>query len=122
MLNIVYVSVFSAVALAARGGGWGAADTAYAWAYTHLGTMLATVVVGYLFSRRRVVFRISWYSLIRYVVASVLIVAAMYPLYLTLPVSNTAAVQFVRVGTMLVVGVAAYFGAVVLLDREVRRW
>ena len=122
LLNIVYVSVFSAVALAARGGGWGAADTAYAWAYTHLGTMLATVVVGYLFSRRRVVFRISWYSLIRYVGASVLMVAAMYPLYLTLPVSNTAAVQFVRVGTMLVVGVAAYFGAVVLLDREVRRW
>jgi hypothetical protein len=49
-------------------------------------------------------------------------VAAMYPLYVVLPVSNTAAVQFVRVGAMLVVGIATYLGAVVLLDREGRGW
>jgi hypothetical protein len=47
-------------------------------------------------------------------------VAAMYPLYVVLPVSNTAVVQFVRVGAMLVVGIATYLGAVVLLDREGR--
>jgi hypothetical protein len=35
-------------------------------------------------------------------------------------VSNTAVVQFVRVGAMLVVGIATYLGAVVLLDREGR--
>jgi hypothetical protein len=47
-------------------------------------------------------------------------VAAMYPLYVVLPVSNTVAVQFVRVGAMLVVGIATYLGAVVLMDREGR--
>mgnify|MGYP000272713564 CR=1 FL=1 len=120
LLNIVYVSVFSAVALAARGGGWGAADTAYAWAYVHLGLSIVAVFVGYLFSRRRVVFKIPWLSLIRYIVASMLMVAAIYPLYLSLPISNTATVQFVRVGAMLATGLAAYLGAVVLMDREGR--
>ena len=36
------------------------------------------------------------------------LVAAMYPLYVTLTVSNTAVVQFVRVGTMLLFETAAY--------------
>ena len=120
LVSGVYVSAFSAVSFTARARGWGAVDTAYAWAYTHLGMMLATVTVGYFFSRRRVVFRIPWSSLIRYIGASVLMVAVMYPLYFMLPVSNTAAVQFVRVGAMLVVGIASYLGAVVLLDREGR--
>jgi len=120
LLNVVYVAVFSAVALAARGGGWGAADTAYAWAYVHLGLSIVAVFVGYLFSRRRVVFKIPWLSLIRYIVASMLMVAAIYPLYLSLPISNTATVQFVRVGAMLATGLAAYLGAVVLMDREGR--
>jgi O-antigen/teichoic acid export membrane protein len=120
LLNAVYVSVFSAVAVVARAGGWGAADTAYAWAYVHLGSSVAGVMVGYFFSRRRVVFRVPWASLLRYAAASTVMVAAMYPLYVVLPVSNTAVVQFVRVGAMLVVGVATYLGAVVLLDREGR--
>jgi hypothetical protein len=120
LLNAVYVSVFSAVAVVARTGGWGAADTAYAWAYVHLGSSVAGVMVGYFFSRRRVVFRVPWASLLRYAAASTVMVAAMYPLYVVLPVSNTAVVQFVRVGAMLVVGIATYLGAVVLLDREGR--
>jgi len=120
LLNAVYVSVFSAVAVVARAAGWDAADTAYAWAYVHLGSSVAGVMVGYFFSRRRVVFRVPWASLLRYAAASTVMVAAMYPLYVVLPVSNTAVVQFVRVGTMLVVGIAAYLVAVVLLDREGR--
>ena len=36
------------------------------------------------------------------------LVAAMYPLYVTLTVSNAAVVQFVRVGTMLLFETAAY--------------
>jgi O-antigen/teichoic acid export membrane protein len=120
LLNAVYVSVFSAVAVVARAGGWGAADTAYAWAYVHLGSSVAGVMVGYFFSRRRVVFRVPWASLLRYAAASTVMVAAMYPLYVVLPVSNTAVVQFVRVGAMLMVGIATYLGAVVLLDREGR--
>jgi O-antigen/teichoic acid export membrane protein len=120
LLNAVYVSVFSAVAVVARAAGWDAADTAYAWAYVHLGSSVAGVMVGYFFSRRRVVFRVPWASLLRYAAASTVMVAAMYPLYVVLPVSNTAVVQFVRVGTMLVVGIATYLVAVVLLDREGR--
>ena len=120
LLNVAYVSAFSAMAFAARAGGWGAVDTAYAWAYVHLGLSAVTVLAGYFFSRRRVVFKVPWPSLIRYAAASVLMVVAMYPLYLMLPVSNTAAVQFVRVGAMLVVGMVSYLGAVVLLDREGR--
>jgi O-antigen/teichoic acid export membrane protein len=120
LLNAVYVSVFSAVAVVARAGGWSAADTAYAWAYVHLGSSVAGVMVGYFFSRRRVVFRVPWASLLRYAAASTVMVAAMYPLYVVLPVSNTAVVQFVRVGAMLMVGIATYLGAVVLLDREGR--
>jgi hypothetical protein len=120
LLNAVYVGVFSAVAVAARAGGWGATDTAYAWAYVHLGSSVAGVMVGYFFSRRRVVFRVPWTSLLRYAAASSVMVAAMYPLYVVLPVSNTAVVQFVRVGAMLVMGIAMYLGAVVLLDREGR--
>ncbi len=120
LLNVVYISAFSAVAYTARTVGWGVVDTAYVWAFVHLGLSAVGVFVGYLFSRRRIVFRVPWLSFVRYAVASVLMVASIYPLYLSLPVSNTAAVQFVRVGAMLVVGVAVYFGAVVLLDREGR--
>jgi hypothetical protein len=120
LLSASYVAVFSAVAVAARAGDWGPAETAYAWAYVHLGLSVAVVVAGYLFSRRRVVFRVPWASLLRYAAASTVMVAAVYPLYVVLPVSNTAAVQFVRVAAMLVVGIATYLGAVVLIDREGR--
>jgi hypothetical protein len=120
LLSALYVAVFSAVAVAARAGDWGPAETAYAWAYVHLGLSVAVVVAGYLFSRRRVVFRVPWASLLRYAAASTVMVAAVYPLYVVLPVSNTAAVQFVRVAAMLVVGIATYLGAVVLIDREGR--
>jgi hypothetical protein len=44
----------------------------------------------------------------------------MYPLYLYIPASNTAVVQFVRVVSMLTIGIATYLGSVILLDKEGR--
>jgi hypothetical protein len=110
--------VFSVVALVARAWGWGAMVTANAWAYAHLGLSVAGSVVTYLFSRQSLAFRLPWLSVIRYVVAAFLMLALMFPLYLFIPTSNIAAMQFIRVATLLVVGVAAYLISVILVDRE----
>ena len=119
-LNTAYVAAVSVVAFAARTGGWRPADTAYAWAYVHLGLSTAGLLVGYLFSRRRLVFKVPWQSIVRYSGMSALMLALMYPLYLFVPPSNTAVVQFVRVAAMLAAGLATYFSAVILFDREGR--
>jgi len=47
-------------------------------------------------------------------------VSAMYPLHVFIPPSNTAILQFVRVGALLVVGLTTYLGTVLALDREGR--
>jgi uncharacterized membrane protein YtjA (UPF0391 family) len=118
--GILYSMIFSVVALIARTRGWGPVVTANAWAYALFGLSVAGLVVTYLFSRRSLAFRLPWQSVIRYVVASFLMLALMFPLYLLIPTSNIAATQFVRVATLLVVGVAAYFISVILVDREGR--
>jgi hypothetical protein len=68
------------------------------------------VVVGYLFSIGRIAFRIPWKSLAGYIGASALMVSVMYPLHAFIPPSNTAILQFVRVGALLVVGLTTYLG------------
>jgi len=120
LLGIVYAVTFSAVAFAARTGGWKPLDTAYAWSYVQLGLSTASMVVGYHFSRKKLVFKVPWQSIVRYFGMSALMLALMYPLYLSVPPSNTAVVQFVRIAAMLAVGIATYFGAVVLFDKEGR--
>jgi hypothetical protein len=112
--------VFSAVALVARAWGWGPVVTANAWAYAHLGLSVAGLVVTYLFSRQSLAFRLPWLSVIRYVVASLSMLALMFPLYLFIPTSNIAAMQFIRVATLLVVGVVVYFISIIFVDREGR--
>jgi hypothetical protein len=119
-LSVGYVTAFSVVTVVARAGGWGPVDTAYGWSYMHLGMSVAGVVIGYLFSKGRVVFKIPWKSLAGYFGASALMVLAMYPLYAVLPSSSTAVLQFVRVGVLLLVGVMTYSGLVLMLDREGR--
>jgi hypothetical protein len=74
----------------------------------------------YLFSRRKLVFSVPWKSIIRYLLAAALMLGLMYPLYLYVPTSNTAVVQIARVASMLTVGIATYFGSVILLDKEGR--
>ena len=119
-LSVGYVTAFAAVTVLARLGKWGPVDTAYGWAFVHLGASAAWVVVGYLFSIGRIAFRIPWKSLAGYIGASALMVSAMYPLHVFIPPSNTAILQFVRVGALLVVGLTTYLGTVLALDREGR--
>jgi hypothetical protein len=119
-LSVGYVSAFSVVAVVARLGRWGPVDTAYGWSYVHFGASVAGVVMGYLFSKGRVSFRIPWKSLAGYLGASVLMVSAMCPLHAIIPPSNTAVLQLVRVSTLLLVGVTTYLGTVLMLDREGR--
>jgi hypothetical protein len=119
-LSVGYVSAFSVVTVVARLGRWGPVDTAYCWSFVHLGMSAASVVVGYLFSKGRVVFKIPWKSLAGYLGASALMVSAMYPLHAFIPPSNTAILQLVRVSTLLLVGVTTYLGTVLTLDREGR--
>jgi O-antigen/teichoic acid export membrane protein len=120
LLGILYSTVFSVVALVARAWGWGPVVTANAWAYAHLGLSVAGLVVTYLFSRQSLAFRLPWLSVIRYVVASLSMLALMFPLYLFIPTSNIAAMQFIRVATLLVVGVVVYFISIIFVDREGR--
>ncbi len=120
LLGVAYVVGFSIVTYAARASGWNPVNTAYAWAYVQLGLSISGLSISYFFSRRRLVFRIPWLGIIRYFGASALMLASMYPLYLFVPTSNTAVVQFVRVATMLAVGIATYFGVVILFDKEGR--
>jgi O-antigen/teichoic acid export membrane protein len=119
-LSVGYVTAFSVVTVVARLGGWGPVDTAYGWSYVHLGMSVASVVIGYLFSKGRVVFKIPWKSLAGYFGASVLMVSVMYPLHAIVPPSSTAILQLVRVGTLLVVGATTYLGAVFMVDKEGR--
>jgi O-antigen/teichoic acid export membrane protein len=119
-LSTGYVTAFSVITVVARAAGWGPVDTAYSWSFVHLGMSVASVVVGYLFSKGRVVFRIPWKSLAGYLGASVLMVSAMCPLHAIIPPSNTAIPQLVRVSTLLLVGVTTYLGTVLMLDREGR--
>jgi hypothetical protein len=119
-LSVGYVTAFSVVTVVAKLGGLGPVETAYGWSLVHLGTSVTGVVVGYLFSKGRVAFRIPWKSLAGYLGASALMVLAMYPLYAVLPSSSTAVLQFVRVGVLLLVGVMTYSGLVLMLDREGR--
>jgi hypothetical protein len=51
---------------------------------------------------------------------SVIFDALMFPLYLFIPTSNIAAMQFIRVATLLVVGVVVYFISIIFVDREGR--
>jgi hypothetical protein len=74
----------------------------------------------YLFSRRKLVFSVPWKSIIRYLLAAALMLGLMYPLYLYVPTSNTAVMQIARVASMLAIGIATYFGSVILLDKEGR--
>jgi O-antigen/teichoic acid export membrane protein len=120
LLGILYSTVFSVVALVARAWGWGPVVTANAWAYAHLGLSVAGLVVTYLFSGRSLAFRLPWLSVIRYVVASFLMLALMFPPYFFIPTSNIAAMQFIRVATLLVVGVVVYFISIIFVDREGR--
>jgi hypothetical protein len=117
-LSVGYVTAFSVVTVVARAGGWGPVGTAYGWALVHLGISVTGVVVGYLFSKGKVSFRIPWKSLACYLGASVLMVSAMYPLHAFIPPSSTAILQLVRVGALLFVGVTTYLGTVLALDRE----
>jgi hypothetical protein len=117
---MAYVTAFSIVTYVARIGGLEPVDTAYVWSYVHLGLSIASLAMGYLFSRRRLVFRVPWKSIIRYLLAAALMLGLMYPLYLYIPASNTAVVQFVRVVSMLTIGIATYLGSVIILDKEGR--
>jgi hypothetical protein len=119
-LSVGYVTAFSVVTVVARLSGWGPVETAYGWSFVHLGASVTGVIVGYLFSKGRVAFRISWKSLAGYLGASTLMVSAMYPLHAFIPPSSTAILQLVRVSTLLVVGVTTYLGTVLTLDREGR--
>jgi hypothetical protein len=119
-LSAGYVTAFSVITVVARFGGWGPVDTAYGWSFVHLGMSAVSVVVGYLFSKGRVAFRIPWKSLAGYLGASALMVLAMYPLHAFIPPSSTAILQLIRVGTLLVVGATTYLGAVFMVDREGR--
>jgi O-antigen/teichoic acid export membrane protein len=119
-LSVGYVTIFSVITVVARAGRWGPVDTAYSWSFVHLGMSAASVVVGYLFSKGRVVFKIPWKSLAGYLGASALMVSAMYPLHAFIPPSNTAILQLVRVSTLLLVGVTTYLGTVLTLDKEGR--
>jgi O-antigen/teichoic acid export membrane protein len=119
-LSVGYVTAFSVITVVARAGGWGPVDTAYGWSFVHLGMSVAGVVIGYLFSKGRVVFKIPWKSLAGYFGASALMVLAMYPLYAIIPSSSTAILQLVRVGILLVAGITTYLGIVLTLDREGR--
>jgi O-antigen/teichoic acid export membrane protein len=120
LLGIAYVTAFSIVTYVARTGGLEPADTAYAWAYVNLGLSTASLAMSYLFSRRKLVFKVPWKNIIRYLLVAALMLVVMYPLYLYIPTSNTAVVQFVRVASMLTMGIATYFGLVILLDKEGR--
>jgi hypothetical protein len=117
-LSVGYVTAFSVITVVARAGGWGPVDTAYGWSFVHLGMSVAGVVIGYLFSKGRVVFKIPWKSLAGYYGASALMVLAMYPLYAIIPSSSTAILQLIRVGILLVAGITTYLGIVLSLDRE----
>ena len=86
-----------------RTGGLEPADTAYVWSYAHLGLSIASLAMSYLFSRRKLVFRVPWK---RYLLAAALMLGLMHPLYLYIPASNTAVMQFVRVASMLTIGIA----------------
>jgi hypothetical protein len=108
LLGIAYVTAFSIVTYVARTGGLEPADTAYVWSYAHLGLSIASLAMSYLFSRRKFVFRVPWKSIIRYLLAAALMLGLMYPLYLYIPASNTAVVQFVRVASMLTIGRNSY--------------
>jgi hypothetical protein len=119
-LSTGYVSAFSVITVMARLGGWGPVNTAYGWSYVHLGMSVASVVIGYLFSKGRVVFKIPWKSLAGYLGASALMVSAMYPLHAFIPPSSTAILQLARVGILLVAGITTYLGIVLTLDREAR--
>jgi O-antigen/teichoic acid export membrane protein len=121
LLNVVYVVSFSLMTIAARAGGWGFVETAYSWAYVHLVINVAITIISYLFSRQRVVYKIPWINITRYVIASVLMLALIYPLYLTIPVANVVAVQLIRVTVMVATGIAAYFGTLILLDKESKK-
>ena len=119
-LSVGYVSAFSVITVVARLGRWGPVETAYGWSFVHLGASVMGVIVGYLFSKGRVAFRIPWKSLAGYLGASALMVSAMYPLHVFIPPSSTAILQLVRVSTLLVVGVTTYLATVLTLDREGR--
>jgi hypothetical protein len=119
-LSAVYATAFSVVTVVAKLDRWGPVDTAYGWSFVHLGTSVTGIVMGYLFSKGRVSFRIPWKSLAGYLGASVLMVSAMYPLHAFIPPSSTAIIQLVRVSTLLFVGVTTYLGTVLTLDREGR--
>jgi hypothetical protein len=119
-LNIVYVLTFAAVTLVARNVGWGPADTAFAWACVHLSLSPVGLLVGYRFSRKDINFKTPWPSIIKYLGASALMLGFMFPVYLFVPFSYTAAMQFVRIASLLAIGIATYFGAVILFDKEGR--
>jgi O-antigen/teichoic acid export membrane protein len=120
LLGIAYVTAFSIVTYVARTGSLEPVDTAYAWSYVHLGLSTASLAMTYLFSKRKLVFSVPWKSIIRYLLATALMLGLMYPLYLYVPTSNTAVVQIARVASMLTIGIATYFGSVILLDKEGR--
>jgi O-antigen/teichoic acid export membrane protein len=117
-LNIVYVLTFAAVTLVARNVGWGPADTAFVWACVHLSLSPVGLLVGYRFSRKDINFKTPWPSIIKYLGASALMLGFMFPVYLFVPISYTAAMQFVRIASLLAIGIATYFGAVILFDKE----
>jgi len=120
LLGVAYVVAFSIVTYAARASGFKPADMSYAWSYVSLGFSTASLMMSYFFSRRKLAFRIPWKSIIRYLLASALMIGLMHPIYLTLPVGNTVATQIIRVAGMFAVGIVAYFGLVILIDKEGR--
>jgi uncharacterized membrane protein len=120
LLGVAYVVAFSIVTYAARASGLKSADMSLVWSYVHLGLSITSLVMSYFFSRRKLVFRIPWKSIIRYLLATALMLGSMYPLYLYIPMSNTAVVQIARVASMLAIGIATYFGSVIILDKERR--
>jgi uncharacterized membrane protein len=120
LLGVAYVVAFSIVTYAARASGLKPAGVSLAWSYVSLGFSTASLVMSYFFSRRKLVFRIPWKSIIRYLLATALMLGSMYPLYLYIPMSNTTVVQIARVASMIAIGIVTYFGSVIILDKEGR--
>jgi O-antigen/teichoic acid export membrane protein len=120
VLASAYVAAFSLATMYAKSAAMTQVETAQLWAYAHLGFSISLTTVGYLFSRRRIKFQLPTKPLAKYIIAALLMTAAIAPIYLIIPQSNTAIIQLTRIGAILLTGAAAYTATIMLIDTEAK--
>lgn len=120
VLSSLYIAAFSLATMYAKSAAMSHVETAQLWAYAHLGFSTSLTTVGYLFSRRRIKFKLPIKPLAKYIAAALFMTASITPIYIIIPPSNTALIQLTRIIAILLTGAAAYTAAVMLIDTEAK--